>query len=366
MSWVKWENVLSSFDIGGLNVGSLKAFNLALILKWKWRYFNCKNDTWVDVIKAIHGDRFDKAIGGSPWANIVATCVKLDADNILPPNHIGLHVGNGSRVTFWTDPWRGPIPLRDRFKRLYHLDNNKEDKVADKWNNDNWVWSWSRDAIGSRNAASLELLLHELEEVHLTDREDCWKCSLDGDGLFTVKNTRRYIDKVTLPSYHIGTTWLKSLPKKVNIFWWRFKRDALPVRCNLSARSIVEDSTTCPMCNSSSENIDHLFFGCTVALDVWRLIRVWLDCNLPVFNCWMDVETWIEGASLSTSALLRIQSIIVTTLWIIWRHRNGIVFNDIVISRCNLFDVIKFFAFRWLKNRGRVVSNWNTWLISPL
>ncbi|XP_071687760.1 uncharacterized protein [Rutidosis leptorrhynchoides] len=37
MSWLKWDKVLASFDKGGLNVGSLKAFNLALLFKWRWR-----------------------------------------------------------------------------------------------------------------------------------------------------------------------------------------------------------------------------------------------------------------------------------------------------------------------------------------
>ncbi|GJV72922.1 RNA-directed DNA polymerase, eukaryota, reverse transcriptase zinc-binding domain protein, partial [Tanacetum coccineum] len=37
LAWIKWSNVLSSFDKEGLNIGSLKAFNLALLQKWRWR-----------------------------------------------------------------------------------------------------------------------------------------------------------------------------------------------------------------------------------------------------------------------------------------------------------------------------------------
>nr|GEV15596.1 RNA-directed DNA polymerase, eukaryota [Tanacetum cinerariifolium] len=35
LSWVKWSNTLASFDKGGLGVGSLSAFNKALLLKWR-------------------------------------------------------------------------------------------------------------------------------------------------------------------------------------------------------------------------------------------------------------------------------------------------------------------------------------------
>nr|GEZ97549.1 hypothetical protein [Tanacetum cinerariifolium] len=55
MSWLKWENVLASFDKGGPNIGSLKAFNLTLIKKWTRRLVNNPDSIWACVIKAIHG-----------------------------------------------------------------------------------------------------------------------------------------------------------------------------------------------------------------------------------------------------------------------------------------------------------------------
>ncbi|GJW49517.1 RNA-directed DNA polymerase, eukaryota, reverse transcriptase zinc-binding domain protein [Tanacetum coccineum] len=55
MAWVKWPIILNSYDNGGLNIGSLKAFNLALLQKWRWRLFTSPNDLWVKVVKAFHG-----------------------------------------------------------------------------------------------------------------------------------------------------------------------------------------------------------------------------------------------------------------------------------------------------------------------
>ena len=37
MSWVKWESVVSKFENGGLNIGSLKVANWGLVGKWWWR-----------------------------------------------------------------------------------------------------------------------------------------------------------------------------------------------------------------------------------------------------------------------------------------------------------------------------------------
>lgn len=43
IAWVKWEKVLNSKVKGGLGIGSLKAFNYALLLKWRWRLHNDAN-----------------------------------------------------------------------------------------------------------------------------------------------------------------------------------------------------------------------------------------------------------------------------------------------------------------------------------
>nr|GEX09532.1 reverse transcriptase domain, reverse transcriptase zinc-binding domain protein [Tanacetum cinerariifolium] len=54
MAWVKWDTILASLDQGGLGVRSLKAFNLALLQKWRWRLITKSDSLWVKVIKAIH------------------------------------------------------------------------------------------------------------------------------------------------------------------------------------------------------------------------------------------------------------------------------------------------------------------------
>ncbi|GJX39696.1 hypothetical protein Tco_0252999, partial [Tanacetum coccineum] len=45
---------LNFFDKGGLNISSLKAFNLALLQKWHWRLLSSPNALWIQVIKAYH------------------------------------------------------------------------------------------------------------------------------------------------------------------------------------------------------------------------------------------------------------------------------------------------------------------------
>lgn len=55
ISWVKWDTVLNSKEKGSFGIGSLKAFNIALLLKWRCRFHIDSNSVWAKVIRSIHG-----------------------------------------------------------------------------------------------------------------------------------------------------------------------------------------------------------------------------------------------------------------------------------------------------------------------
>ncbi|XP_071739439.1 uncharacterized protein [Rutidosis leptorrhynchoides] len=141
--------------------------------------------------------------------------------------------------------------------------------VGDKWSNGDWHWNWARENIGSRNNQLLADLREVLGDCILHDRCDRWICSLNTDGMFTVKTVRDTLDRVVLPSTNVSTIWFKFLPRKVNIFLWRLRIDFLPVRWNLSAKGIEINSVVSPLCNIGIETRDHLFFDCDTAKELW-------------------------------------------------------------------------------------------------
>nr|GEX15079.1 zinc finger, CCHC-type [Tanacetum cinerariifolium] len=56
LAWVKWSNVLPSFEKRGLNIGSLKAFNIALLQKWRWRLYRFEQDNDCFIIdRTVNG-----------------------------------------------------------------------------------------------------------------------------------------------------------------------------------------------------------------------------------------------------------------------------------------------------------------------
>ena len=107
IAWIKWSNVLASHDKGGLGIGSLKAFNLALLQKWRWRLVNDPNLLWVKLIKSIHGDEaglYPKVCKTQGvWAKIVASINYLHGNNVIPRGTLHYKIGNGHLARFKKD-----------------------------------------------------------------------------------------------------------------------------------------------------------------------------------------------------------------------------------------------------------------------
>lgn len=55
MSWIAWDKVLSNKKERGLDIGNLKAHNIALLDKWWWRCNSRKYELWKDVSRQYTG-----------------------------------------------------------------------------------------------------------------------------------------------------------------------------------------------------------------------------------------------------------------------------------------------------------------------
>ncbi|GJY00471.1 hypothetical protein Tco_0357489 [Tanacetum coccineum] len=221
------KSVLGS--LGGLNIDSLKAFNLTLLKKWRWRLLSSPNALWVQVIKAYHDQEGGFDTNGCSfkgiWANIVGTSNFLHSKGIILSNTFRFKAGCGTRIRFWKDIWVGETPLFTRYNRLYHLDQDKDCLIIDRINNGQWSWNWSRTNLGVRNLAYLCDMLNEIGQLNIDVNEDTCTWSLGRNGTFTVKDARYRIDQNILPTLAHATTWDKSIPRKVNVFMWRLSLD---------------------------------------------------------------------------------------------------------------------------------------------
>nr|GEY64202.1 RNA-directed DNA polymerase, eukaryota, reverse transcriptase zinc-binding domain protein [Tanacetum cinerariifolium] len=349
MAWVKWSQVLSSFKKGGLQIGSLKAFNLALLQKWRWRLLSSPNNMWVNIIKALHGqegglNNQDCSFNGT-WSRIIGTSNFLHSKGIIPLNSFCFKVGCDTRVRFWKDIWIGDSSLHTRYNRLYRLDKDKDWLIIDRIVNGQWQWNWSRSDIGTRNTAYLNDLLLEISQIDISVDEDTCTWVLSNDDTFSVKSARRLIDSKLLPSIPTPTVWDKFLPRKVNIFLWRLSLDRLPHRLNLSSRGLDIPTISCSSCNGNVESADHVFFECDLVKESWCLVRKWCDISIPMFASYDTWNSWFFTWQATKAKSRRLYIIFAALFWWIWRYRNSVTFTSDSIKKGDLFDNIRTSSF---------------------
>nr|GEU35692.1 hypothetical protein [Tanacetum cinerariifolium] len=206
--------------------------------------FSSPNELWVKVVKAFHGHEGGFDNNGCSfkgiWANIVGSSNFLYSKGIILSNSFRFKAGCGTRIRFWKD-----------------------------------IWNWSRTNLGARNLSFFRDILNEIGQVNIKVSEDTCVWILGPKGTFTVKDARNLIDQKSLPS----TTLEKSIPRKVNIFIWRLSLDRIPHTLNLSLRGMDIPTISCSSCNTNVESANHIFFECTIASDMWKLVYRW--CDIP-------------------------------------------------------------------------------------
>ncbi|GJX11961.1 RNA-directed DNA polymerase, eukaryota [Tanacetum coccineum] len=97
------------------------------------------------------------------------------------------------------------------------------------------------------------------------------------------EDVRNLLDEFFLPRADVPTRWVKNIPIKVNIFAWKLALDRLPTRANLVQRNVVTESQSCPLCDAILEDTSHLFFNCSLARDVTRLLCPWSNWESNIF-----------------------------------------------------------------------------------
>ncbi|GJT15038.1 putative RNA-directed DNA polymerase, eukaryota, reverse transcriptase zinc-binding domain protein [Tanacetum coccineum] len=74
----------------------------------------------------------------------------------------------------------------------------------------------------------------------------------------------------------------RCIPFKVNVFLWRLNLNKLPSRVNLDRKRINVGSILCPICHGDVEMVNHTFFNCGMAKDLWALLAKWWELDIPM------------------------------------------------------------------------------------
>lgn len=267
MHWVSWDKILAPKEVGGLGIGSLYAFNRALLLRWKWRFFHNPNLLWVRVVKRIYGlgeisnPLIPRSHFKGPWNGIKRIVDNLkdrgfDFHNLAP-----IRIGDGAYTSFWHDKWQGNNPLLIPFHRIFSLDLNRAANVKDRfligWNPGD-LRRMPRGGIEETQWISFLEVVQGVQLCHIPNRLG-W--SLDSSDSFSVASVRHALDSGLVPSGDMGTRWNNWVPIKINILIWRIQLFSIPTRERFSVRGVMVPSIMCPICMVAVETIDHILQG---------------------------------------------------------------------------------------------------------
>ncbi|XP_071715063.1 uncharacterized protein [Rutidosis leptorrhynchoides] len=323
---------LLPYGEGGLNIGSLREKNLALLGKWFWRAKTEHDSLWVSVIKSIHGANGllppsgprGPSGSGSVWLNILRAGLNIESLGLNFANSFSKIIDDGPSTNFYNDPWLLEKPLKDRFRRLFYFEEVHHRLLKFIYKHDKNVDSWS------------------------------WK--LDSSGVFTTKRLSRLLDEVTISANNNSQNeTLKNylVLKKVEILILirRVLKRRVPVRTELDKRGIDLDSVRCPLRDDDVETIEHAFIFCRHSMDLWEKIYKWWGFN-SISN--LSLSEVLRGnynrATLTLGSLVW-QTIEWSCAYFIWRNRNQKVFAKTSWSASTALMEVQLKSFEWISNR---------------
>ncbi|XP_071704231.1 uncharacterized protein [Rutidosis leptorrhynchoides] len=313
MSWVKWDDVISSYGNGGV----------------KYRVFKREKSCF---------DR-PKSKGGV-WVNIVCA---------------------------WWEIEKYVAGFRNSFIKAI---GDVNDRV--EWSEHGCIFNggWTRMPSGRAQDEAADLSNRLANYAKSNKPRDSWQWQLSRNRCFSTKELSKIVDENCLcpNSSHLQEATIRNrfVPLKVEIFIWRLLRRRLPVRVELDKRGIDLNSVLCPFCDDDSQTLDHTFFLCKNSMDVWERIYKWWGFG-GVSN--FSIGDSFRGnapTKLSTSGSQLWQAVEWTSAYLVWQNRNHKVFSNKSWNGANALMEIQLKSFEWISKRykkGKI--DWPQWLSNP-
>nr|GEV34055.1 RNA-directed DNA polymerase, eukaryota [Tanacetum cinerariifolium] len=137
--------------------------------------------------------------------------------------------------------------------------------------------NWSLSILEVRNFTHLNNMLVEISQIEVSEDMDKCTWSFAYDVMFSVGALHRL-------SHHL----------------------------NLTSRGIEIPEISCFSCNGNVESNDRIFFECTFAKEIWKIVRRWCDDSFPLFDSnahwtdWLFCGPFLKAKSTAYSWSLRL------------------------------------------------------------
>ncbi|KAL5832773.1 hypothetical protein ACOSQ3_016447 [Xanthoceras sorbifolium] len=260
---IKWDTVCKPKSKGGLGLKKMNNLNQSLLAKAGWRMIQPGAGLWSSL---LHNKYFKNG-----------------------------RLGDGKSINFWTERWLPDLGSLEAHACIQLNEDKLKEKVCCYFDKGNWD-------IHKLRAVVPEALVQRIICVYANgnvNKHDKLIWGLSNGGNFTVKSAYDLqcgVAEVTKWDWNF--IWRLKLPPKITHFLWLLLHGRLLTNVHRCSRGL-DDVATCPRCNISNEDLNHLLRDCNYSINIWRNIwgcgrastllkgdlNTWLRCNLKDKSC---------------------------------------------------------------------------------
>ena len=224
--------------------------NVSFLAKWVYR-FKTENDAlWVQIIKSIHGE---EGLFTTPkrekshaccWKSILDRLSHLSVFSLNPTDCIQVDIGDGNGTRFWSDMWSEQGILKEKFPRIFALEDNKECSVWDRLSVEVESWQRRRQIRDGRERTEETDMKNFIQTRQLEDSSrDRWIFKGAPKGILSSAWIRGRMDLCKSVGKIFKNEWINWIPIKENIFVWKILKGRMVVRKTLAEMDIDIPST---------------------------------------------------------------------------------------------------------------------------
>ncbi|KAL4564433.1 hypothetical protein LXL04_028497 [Taraxacum kok-saghyz] len=224
----------------------------------------------------------------------------------------------------------------------------KDVKVYQRIGRDQTSWDRRRATRGGREQVEEEEIHRLINQTTLSEEKDRWIIP----NAYNEEYSTRWLREKIMESQSLNTnnfnSWIKWVPKKINILLWRVLRDRLPVREILKEFNVNIQDVSCPVCKKEAESVSHLFLKCEMASHFWARFGFWWKVPIPIFDSMLHMWRWTDSLNIPKRRQKEMKVMISAMIKVLWDYRNGKLYKNKDKDKDFAFKGAQEMAFLWL------------------
>lgn len=190
-------------------------------------------------------------------------------------------IGDGRAAVFWHSSWLGAGTPAQAYPELFRHSRRKNRSVQQALHDDTWI----KDLAHGNVQHLLPAFLHmqrQIRDAATTlqgNTSDSIRWNHDPKGEYTASSAYDLqFQGRNVSDFDHNIIWKTWAPGKIKMFAWLLLQNRLWCNDRLQRRG-WPNSYFCQLCVRNLETVQHLFWTCPVALEVWNRLAHWGGCR---------------------------------------------------------------------------------------